>query len=65
MEIRIFLDQVEPPAGRLWLVRSPQWDPDTQQGEEVAFMGWLGMLRALYELVESPHARSSATEQDR
>jgi hypothetical protein len=44
MEIRISLDRVEPPAGRLWPV----------EGEEVPFTGWLGLLRALYQVLGQP-----------
>jgi hypothetical protein len=50
MEIRIVLDQVEPPAGRLG-VRSgagPPGHPVTTG--EIPFTGWLGLLKALYEV---------------
>ena len=50
MEIRISLDRVEPPAGRLGVV------PDPRQASgagvrEVPFTGWLGLLRALEEVL--------------
>jgi hypothetical protein len=47
MEIRISLDRVEPPAGRLRRVADPG-------GPELRFTGWLGLLRALYEVVGPP-----------
>ena len=50
MEIRILLDQVEPPAGRLGLVTDPQQASDPR-GQEVWFTGWLGLLRALEEVL--------------
>jgi hypothetical protein len=53
MEIRISLDRVEPPAGRLWLVPGPQPTP-SGPADEVPFSGWLGLLRALYEVVGPP-----------
>ena len=46
MEIRIVLDRAEPPAGRLRVVGAP--------GQEIGFTGWLGLLRALYEVTAEP-----------
>jgi hypothetical protein len=60
MEIRISLDRVEPPAGSLRLVSSAEPPPGPaggQEGEEVPFTGWLGLLRALYEVVGPPGGR--------
>lgn len=54
MEIRISLDRVEPPAGRLWQVPSPEPTPPSPAGEEIPFTGWLGLLRALYAVVGPP-----------
>ena len=54
MEIRIFLDRVEPPAGRLWQVPSPEPTQPSPAGEEIPFTGWLGLLRALYAVVGQP-----------
>jgi hypothetical protein len=51
MEIRISLDRVEPPAGRLRLVPGPQPAPGPAEGEEIPFTGWLGLLRALSEVM--------------
>ena len=56
MEIRISLDRVEPPAGSLRLVAGADPPPRPaggQEGEEVPFTGWLGLLRALYQVVGS------------
>ena len=61
MEIRISLDRVEPPAGSLRLVSGEAPPPPRpaggQEGEEVPFTGWLGLLRALYQVVGSPGER--------
>ena len=50
VEIRIVLDIIEPPTGRLWAVRDPgqAGHPGRKQG--ISFTGWLGLLRALYEV---------------
>jgi hypothetical protein len=53
MEIRITLDRLEPPAGRLGPVTDPH-GPAGAEGREVGFSGWLGLLRALYEVVGPP-----------
>jgi hypothetical protein len=60
MEIRISLDRVEPPSGSLRLVSGAEPPPRQatgQEGEEVPFTGWLGLLRALYQVVGSPGER--------
>jgi hypothetical protein len=41
--ITIRFDAADPPAGRMWLTGRP----------EVMFVGWLGLLRALSELLET------------
>jgi hypothetical protein len=53
MDIRISLDRTEPPAGRLRQISHPE------EGDqpEVPFTGWLGLLRALYQVVEPPEQR--------
>jgi hypothetical protein len=50
MEIRIVLDHVEPPDGRLLVV--PDTGPAQRHvnDEGIPFAGWLGLLRALYEV---------------
>jgi hypothetical protein len=54
VEIRIVLEVVEPPTGRLWVVRDPgqAHHPGGEQG--ISFTGWLGLLRALYEVTAEP-----------
>jgi hypothetical protein len=56
MEIRISLDRVEPPAGRLRQVPGPG-PPAPVEGAEIPFTGWLGLLRALYQVVGRPDGR--------
>jgi hypothetical protein len=55
MEIRIILDRAEPPAGRLRAVPDPG-HCHAGQDEEIRFTGWLGLLRALYEVTGGPRA---------
>jgi len=50
MEIRIVLDQVEPPSGRLGAVAQSGQDDRQVAAGEIQFTGWLGLLRALYEV---------------
>jgi hypothetical protein len=54
VEIRIVLDRAEPPAGRLRVVGVPGQDPWPRAGQEIEFSGWLGLLRALYEVTAEP-----------
>ena len=44
------LDVVEPPAGRLWIVRDPGQAHHSGSEREIGFSGWLGLLRVLYEV---------------
>jgi len=53
MEIHIILDRAEPPAGRLWAVPDPG-HCHAGHDEEIRFTGWLGLLRALYEVTGGP-----------
>ncbi|MDR2984806.1 MAG: hypothetical protein LBV34_08190 [Nocardiopsaceae bacterium] len=55
MEIRILMDRLDPPAGRLSRAASAERDPGGQAGE-IRFTGWLGLLRALYEVTGAPGA---------
>lgn len=50
MEVRISLDQSEPPVGRL-TVTGPPGVPGTPSS--VPFTGWLGLLRALSDALGS------------
>jgi hypothetical protein len=54
VEIRIVLDRAEPPAGRLRVVGATGQDPGPGAGKEIGFSGWLGLLRALYEVTAEP-----------
>ena len=50
MELRIALDGVEPPCGVVRAVADPDASK-TPDADEVPFVGWLGLLRALAEVV--------------
>ena len=50
MEIRIVLDQAEPPAGRLRVVPAAGQARCPGTAGEIRFTGWLGLLKALYEV---------------
>jgi hypothetical protein len=54
VEIRIVLDRAEPPAGRLRVVRALGQAPGPRADQEIGFSGWLGLLRALYEVTAEP-----------
>jgi hypothetical protein len=60
VEIRISFDTTDPPAGQLEVLAGPGAGgaPGTVDappaGQEVRFCGWLGLLRALYEVTGSP-----------
>ena len=54
VEIRIVLDRAEPPAGRLRVVRAAGQAPAPRTDQEIGFTGWLGLLRALYEVTAEP-----------
>ncbi len=46
VEIRVILDSVDPPTGRLRVTSGAVPAGDGQR--DVSFTGWLGLLRALY-----------------
>ena len=50
VEIRIVLDRVEPPPGLLRVVPVAGHAHRAGNDEEIRFTGWLGLLRALYEV---------------
>ncbi len=54
VEIRIVLDRAEPPAGRLRVLQAPGQDSGPGAGQDIGFTGWLGLLRALYEVTAEP-----------
>ena len=51
VEIRVVLDRIDPPAGRLQVASSAGPARDTEP--EIPFTGWLGLLRALYVVTGS------------
>jgi hypothetical protein len=46
VEIRLILDRIDPPTGRLQI--TSRAGPARDEGAEIPFTGWLGLLRALY-----------------
>jgi hypothetical protein len=54
MEIRVVLDQVEPPSGRLQVLSVSRRETGLGGGHGpealVEFTGWLGLIRALEEV---------------
>ena len=61
VEILMSLDAIDPPVGRLRVVPGP--GPAPGQGDwELRFTGWLGLLRALYEVMGSPAGDSPADQ---
>jgi hypothetical protein len=52
MEVHIWLDQSEPPVGRLTATGAP--DAPEPAGRTVPFTGWLGLLRALSDAMDVP-----------
>ena len=55
VEIRIQMDRVDPPPGRLSAVAGPGRGPG-RSAREIWFSGWLGLLRALSEATGAPGA---------
>lgn len=53
MEIVIRLDTVEPPVGSVRLLAGPDLSYRGAEAAAVGFAGWLGLLRALYEVIGS------------
>ncbi|HUK67729.1 MAG TPA: hypothetical protein VLW50_03070 [Streptosporangiaceae bacterium] len=56
MEIRIVLDRVEPPVGRLVVGTDSRRALGGKEDIEIGFTGWLGMLKALYDVTGEPGA---------
>jgi hypothetical protein len=50
MEIRIILNLVEPPCGRLRAVPDAGCPHGPEEAQEIRFTGWLELLRTLYEV---------------
>jgi hypothetical protein len=53
VQIVIRLDTVEPPAGDVRLVADPELPGRGADPATVGFAGWLGLLRAMYEVMGS------------
>jgi hypothetical protein len=53
VEIVIWLDTVEPPAGNVRLLTGLDSSYRPAAATRVSFAGWLGLLRALYEVIGS------------
>ena len=60
VEIVISLDAIDPPVGRLRVTSGPGSAPGRGEDKEFRFTGWLGLLRALYEVTGSPADGSPA-----
>ena len=60
MEIRIILDSVEPLVGRLRALSAPGQAHRHDSQEEIGFTGWLGLLRALYDVTGTAGAGTPA-----
>jgi hypothetical protein len=54
VEILISLDSIDPPVGQLRVTSPPGTVPERGEGKEFRFTGWLGLLRALYDVTGSP-----------
>ena len=55
MEVRIALDALDPPAGRIRV---------SGDDSELRFTGWLGLLRVLYQVMGAPAGSQAATAPD-
>jgi hypothetical protein len=51
MEVHLWLDQSEPPVGRLTLTSEPGTGEPIRRS--IPFTGWLGLLRALSDAIVS------------
>jgi hypothetical protein len=58
MEIRICLDRAEPPAGRVRVLPEAEQPAGALDVEGIGFVGWLGLLRVLDEVVRAPEDRA-------
>jgi hypothetical protein len=54
VEILISLDTIDPPVGQLRVASAPGSAPEREEDKEFRFTGWLGLLRALYDVTGSP-----------
>ena len=49
-EIRIIVERLDPPGGRLAVVADPGQRQHQPDPAVFCFIGWLGLLKALYEV---------------
>lgn len=49
MDVLIRFERRQPPAGTVFRLRKEERAPET--GEAIAFVGWLGLLRVLSEVM--------------
>ena len=54
VEILISFDTIDPPVGQLRVTSPPGTAPERGEGREFRFTGWLGLLRALYDVTGAP-----------
>lgn len=54
VEILISLDTIDPPAGQLRVASATGSAPERGTDREFRFAGWLGLLRALYDVTGAP-----------
>jgi len=59
MEIRIVMDQVEPPVGSLRVLPGAGPSQGAESHEEILFTGWLRLLRALSEVTGARDSRAT------
>ncbi len=50
VEIRIILERLEPPCGHVSVVADPGLPHHPRDRVDLPFTGWLGLLKALYEV---------------
>jgi hypothetical protein len=62
VKIVIWLDAVEPLAGSVRLLAGPDLSDRGAEAAGVEFVGWLGLLRALYEVIGSRGERPPGEE---
>ena len=52
VDVLIRLERAQPPAGTMWLLREEERRASVT-GEVLRFVGWLGLLRALAEVMSA------------
>jgi hypothetical protein len=59
VEILISLETIDPPVGQLWVASPHGSVPERGEGKKFRFTGWLGLLRALYDVTGPPAGESA------